>query len=344
MTEAAGRGTTTISDKAVRRIAERAAGEVLPVPLAGRAVGTATVHGRTASVELRLALPYPAPLSDTARQVRQHVADRTRRLTGLEVAPPRLAVNQLVTPKTPLAPQAASPQAASPQAVRPPAVSPAAEEPPAARSWGRTPRRWWSVRRLPVAVLFSLAAAACAALAADIIRVHTTPHRAAAWRTHTVDWLSAHHPGDLTVTASALAAAAVGAWLLVLSVTPGHRRQLTLTGPDPHRTVAVDRSTVATLVRDAVSDVEGIETVRVRAGRHRITARARLAFGDQDTALRRATAATERILAGCGLRHTPRCKVTVTPRPTWRPPHADPHTHADTPTHPTTPDEGNRDD
>ncbi|MFE2246045.1 DUF6286 domain-containing protein [Streptomyces lavendulae] len=328
MTEAARRGTTTIADKAVRRIADRAAGEVLPVPLAGRAVGTATVHGRTASVELRVALPYPAPLSDTARQVQQHVADRTRRLTGLEVALPRLAVNQLVTPKTLLAPQAASPPA---------------EEPPAARSRGRTPRRWWSVRRLPVAVLFSLAAAACSAVAADIIRVHTPPHCAAAWRTHTVDWLSGHHPGDLAVTVAAVAAATVGAWLLALSVTPGHRRQLTLTSPDPHRTVAVDRSTVATLVRDAVSDVEGIETVRVRARRHRITARARLAFGDQDTALRQATAATDRILAGCGLRHTPRCKVTVAPRPTWRPPHADPHTHADTPTHPTTPDEGNRD-
>lgn len=208
MTEATDRGTITIADKAVREIAERAAGEALPVPLAGEAGGTATVHGRTATVELRVALPYPALLSDTARQVQQHVADRTRRLTGLEVAHPRLAVNQLVTPKTLLAPQDA----------RPPA-----EEPPAARTRGRTPRRWWSVRRLPVAVPFFLAAAACAAVTADIIHVHTTPHRAAAWRTHAVDRLSGHHPGDLAVTVAAPAApaaAAVGVWLLALSATP----------------------------------------------------------------------------------------------------------------------------
>ncbi|MFF4322912.1 DUF6286 domain-containing protein [Streptomyces sp. NPDC001568] len=295
----AARGSTTIADKAVRTIAERAAGEVLPAAVAGKAGGTATVHGRRAAVALRIALPYPAPLSDTARHVQQHVAHRTRQLTGLEVAEPRLAVNHLVAQKT--------------------ALGPSAGTPPAGQTAGRTPRRLWSARRLPVAVLLFVAVVACAAVTVDVIRVHAAHLPAAAWRTHTVEWLTGHRLGDPAVTVGALAAAVVGVWLLALAFTPGHRRRLVLTSPGPRWTVALDRSTVATLVRDAVSDVDGIDSVRVRAGRRRVTTRATLAFGDQDAALLRATAAVDRILATCALRHTPRRKVTVTPQPTWRP-------------------------
>ncbi|MFJ9342280.1 DUF6286 domain-containing Asp23/Gls24 family envelope stress response protein [Streptomyces sp. NPDC101733] len=310
MTELAGRGSTTVADKVVRKIAEQAAAEALS---AGRtaASGSATVQGRRAEVTLRVALPYPAPLAKGARHVQEHVMDRTRHLTGLEVVRPRLAVTRLT--------------------VQGPAVGPAhavtsAGLPTGGPSAPRTPRRWWSPRRFPMAVLILLVGSLCGAVTADVIRVHALGVPAGAWRMGAVEWLAGQQPGDPAVTGIALVASAAGLWVLALALTPGRRGRLGVTSPAAHQTVAVDRSTVASLVRDAVGDVEGIEAVRVRVGRRRLSVRARLAFGDRDDARQEATAVTERILANCLLRRTPRQRVTVTPQPTWQPPGAADHT------------------
>lgn len=100
MTGPAQRGTTVIADKAVRRIAERAAEEVLPVPASGTGRASVAVHGRRAAVALRVALPYPAALSDTARRVQRHVAARTGELTGLDIRAARLTVTRLALSST----------------------------------------------------------------------------------------------------------------------------------------------------------------------------------------------------------------------------------------------------
>ncbi|MFG2623092.1 DUF6286 domain-containing protein [Streptomyces sp. NPDC048507] len=325
MTERAERGSTTVADKVVRKIAEQAAVEALRAGGSARAggtaraggsarpSGTATVQGRRAEVALRVALPYPTPLAQGARRVQEHVRDRTRRLTGLEVARPRLAVTRL-TARDPAAGPAAPSAAAGL-----PADSPA----------GRTPRRWWSPRRVPMALLVLLAGSACAAVTADVIRVHALGVPAAAWRTDTVEWLAGHRPGDLAVTGAALGAAAAGLWLLVLALTPGRRGRLSVTARAPRQSVAVDRSAVASLVRDAAGDVEGIETVRVRAGRRRLSVRARLAFGDREDAAEQVTAAAQGVLSSCLLRRAPRLRVTVSPQPTWQPPGAAGHTPAE---------------
>ncbi|MFJ7206634.1 DUF6286 domain-containing Asp23/Gls24 family envelope stress response protein [Streptomyces sp. NPDC098789] len=302
MTAPAARGTTTIADKAVRKIAERAAREALPAPPAVTPQGAATVHRRGATVALRLSLPYPAPLAHTARRVQQHVAERTRHMTGLDVAPPRLAVTRLSTPT----------DAPAPIAPRVPATAP---------KGARTGRRWWSPRRAPLTAVLLLGAAACAAVTVDVVRVRAT-HHPAAWRADAVEWLVTRHgAGDAKVTVGALTAVALGAWLLALALTPGRRRLLTLAPPGPRVALAMDRSTLAALVTDAVSALDGIDSVRVRSGRRRLTVRARLAFGDRGDALQRVTAATERTVARCGLRRPPRRRVAVVPEPTWeRPP------------------------
>ncbi len=85
MTDAAVRGTTTVSEKAVRKIAERAAAEALPGFARPSARGSASVRGRRAVVSLGVTLPYPAPLASTAERVERHVTDRTGRLTGLRL-------------------------------------------------------------------------------------------------------------------------------------------------------------------------------------------------------------------------------------------------------------------
>ncbi|MFD8208812.1 DUF6286 domain-containing protein [Streptomyces sp. NPDC059695] len=296
MTAAADRGSTTIADKAVRKIAQRAAGEVLPPSLAGAVRGSATVRGRRAGVALRVALPYPAPLSETARQVREHVADRTRELTGLDVPAPRLTVSRL--------------------AVGAPAPAPV----PPPEAVGPGPRYRWSARRVPTALLLLVGTAVGATLTADVLRVHVLDHRPAAWRLRAVDWLSGHGPGDPAVTTGSLVAVALGVWLLALAVTPGRRRRLTLVTTASDVRVAVDRTAVAALVRDAVGEVNGLGAVRVRVRRRRVLARARLAFGERDDVLRQAVAAADRALERCRLRRPLRCRVVLVPEATWQPP------------------------
>ncbi|WP_162637675.1 DUF6286 domain-containing protein, partial [Streptomyces qinglanensis] len=392
MTAAARRGTTTVADKVVRKIAERAAGEALPGPAAGRASGSASVHGRRASVALRLPLPYPAPLSDTARRVQRHVTDRTRELTGLGVAPARLTVTRLTVPSEPVGsagpsgsvgrvepaarvgpvdattpaapavqgtaaaagvgsgavpvsaalgvsrarsapavPETASSTAASSTAAPSTAASsttasstakPSAAGPSAAGR--RAPRRWWSARRAPAAVLILLAAVGCAAVTADVVRVHAAHRPAADWRTRAVEWLSAHGPGELPVVVGSAAVAVLGCWMVVLALTPGRRHQVTLAAATPARNVAVDRTTVAALLRDTVGDVDGVAAVRVRVGRRRATVRAALAFGDHEQARAQAAAAAHAALADCLLRRLPRLRVRLTPEPTWQPPDSAP--------------------
>ncbi|MFI1487134.1 DUF6286 domain-containing protein [Streptomyces sp. NPDC020747] len=303
MTAAARRGTITVSERAVRRIAERATTEALPAPGGARAAqAAASVRGRRAKVSLGVTLPYPAPLADTVRDVQRHVVERTRELTGLEVPTARVNVVALAPPPP-----------------SQPLVSPAQEADPDVGD-SRSPRRWWSRRRIPVAVLASVAALGCGALALDLVRVHTAHRAAATWRTSAVHWLAGHGPGDPAVVVAGGLTALVGIWMVVLALTPGRRHQSTVRTEAGHVDAAVDRSAVQSLVRDAVGDVEGIGAVRVRVRRRRVTVRAGLAFGDRADAYTAATAAARTALTACRLRRGPRLRVVVAPEPVWQPP------------------------
>lgn len=286
MTAATQRGITTVSERAVRRITERATAEALPTREAARTTrASAAVRGQQAEVSLGVTMPYPAPPADTVRDVRRHVMERTRELTGFEVPAARIGVTSLI----PSAPS------------RPP-VSTSAEL-TAPKS---APRRRWSQRRVPVALLASLSALGCGALAYDL---DTALH-----------WLSGHGLGDPTVVAAGGLTALVGVWMVVLALTPGSRHQYTVrTGAD-HVDTAVNRSAVAALVRDAVGDVAGVGAVRVRVRRRRIAVRAKLAFDGRARAHSAATAAALDAIDACLLGSDPRLRVTVTPDPVWQPP------------------------
>ncbi|MET8715271.1 DUF6286 domain-containing protein [Streptomyces sp. NPDC004735] len=289
------RGTTTVSEKAVRRIAGRAAAEALP----GRAVTatgvTAAVRGQRAEVSLELALPYPAPVADSVGLVQEHVAARTRQLSGLDV--PRAEV--------------------SVRALR--ADAPLLRAGPPAGGDARPPaRRWWSSRRLPVAVVTGAAALVCGALTLDVARVRLLGLPPARWRGGAVDWLSTHGAGDLPVVLGGAGAALTGLVLVVLAVTPGQRRLLPLSPPVDQPVFALDRSAVSARVEEAVSDVAGIGRVRVRVGRRRVLVRARLSFGDREAARVGVEAAARLAVGGCALRRAPRLRVRLQPDPAWR--------------------------
>ncbi|MFD4561028.1 DUF6286 domain-containing protein, partial [Streptomyces sp. NPDC058469] len=259
---------------------------------------TATVRGRRAEVSLGVTLPYPSPLAEGVRDVQRHVAERTRELTGLEVPTARVDVTSLAAPR-----------------YSSPPVSPAGET-----DLRETNRRWWSRRRTPVALLTSVAAFGCGALALDLVEVHTAHRAAAAWRVSAVHWLSGHGPGDPAVVVAGGLTALLGVWMVVLALTPGLRRRSTVRTAAERVDAAVDRSAVESLVRGAVGDVAGVGAVRVRVRRRRITVRASLAFGDRAQASAAVTAAARAAVASCRLRREPRVRVAVTPEPVWQPP------------------------
>ena len=94
------RGRTTIADRVIAKIATRAVAEVgqtggaarqLVGLTLGRGAGqaparaSARVNGNLALIEMRLSLAYPAPVRSLSREVRRHVMERVRTLTGIEV-------------------------------------------------------------------------------------------------------------------------------------------------------------------------------------------------------------------------------------------------------------------
>jgi uncharacterized alkaline shock family protein YloU len=86
------RGRTDIAERVVSRIAARAAGEVARVrkvgergPLTFRGGIRATVDGELTALRLNVTVEYPAPLLQVADEVRRHVTERIRTLTGLAV-------------------------------------------------------------------------------------------------------------------------------------------------------------------------------------------------------------------------------------------------------------------
>lgn len=94
------RGSTVILPRVVERIAAQAVREVsgaagtgprvlgLPVGTP-RSDGAPTVHadvdGPVATLEVEMAVVYPAPVLDVARRVRQRILERIGQLTGLRV-------------------------------------------------------------------------------------------------------------------------------------------------------------------------------------------------------------------------------------------------------------------
>ncbi|MFF1697855.1 DUF6286 domain-containing Asp23/Gls24 family envelope stress response protein [Streptomyces sp. NPDC058257] len=306
-TPPAERGTTTVADRVVRRIAERAATEALAPGAVEVSRGSAAVRGRRARVGVTVTLPYPAVLDEAGERVRSHVAERTARLTGLTVPSARIRVRGL------------SPRARSAGQLAPPVAATEA----AGAAGGRT-RRPWSGRRLPVAVLALAAAVACGVLLYDVESVHAAGNAPARWRVQAMEWLATHGPDSATASGvlAAIAVFALGVWLLVLAVTPGRRGRLPMKPPEPGVRAVLERRAVAVFLRDAVTDVPGVGRVRVEVGRRTARVRAGLEFGDVDGARRAVTEAAGASAAELGLARPLRLRVRMRTTPTWRAPAA----------------------
>ena len=106
------RGTLTIADKVVEKVAAQAVSEVdlatgAPRTLLGKRLGAADpdrrpradarVDGDRVGVTVTLAVQWPAPVREVAQNVRQHLTDRVSELTGLTVAEVDVDVPVLVS-------------------------------------------------------------------------------------------------------------------------------------------------------------------------------------------------------------------------------------------------------
>ena len=112
------RGTTTIDDSVVAKIAGIATREVNGVASMGGALSGAVaevvgrirgedhatsgvgveVGTRQAAVDLSITVEYPATITEVASSVRDNVIDRIEKLTGLEVVEVNIAVTDLNFP------------------------------------------------------------------------------------------------------------------------------------------------------------------------------------------------------------------------------------------------------
>ncbi|MFF2848055.1 DUF6286 domain-containing Asp23/Gls24 family envelope stress response protein [Streptomyces sp. NPDC058001] len=296
MGAAADRGATTVGDRAVRRIAERAATEA-DVPVGDRPRAEVTRRGRSARLDLDVGLGYAADLPGAGDRVRRHVTDRTAELTGLDVPGTRVTITRLAAPE-PVTPAPAAP------------VTPPADE--SARA-----RRPWSDRRLSAGLVALSAAAVCGAFLTDFAFVRTG-RSAAAWRVGTLDRISAVRLVDPWVWGVGAAIAVLGLWLVALALTPGARRRLPLTVPGPGTAATLDRAALGLLLRDAVLAVPGVSAVRLRMSRRKVRLRATAAFGDLPSVRDAVDRAVDEVLRGCGLVRPPRVRVRVVPEPDAR--------------------------
>jgi uncharacterized alkaline shock family protein YloU len=87
-------GHVDISNRAFTKIATEVAAE--DHRLAGRPKVEASVSGGVAAVRCRLSVRYPAPVRQVASEVRHHVRERVRELTGISVESVDIDVVDLV--------------------------------------------------------------------------------------------------------------------------------------------------------------------------------------------------------------------------------------------------------
>lgn len=295
---AGGRGTTTVTPRAVRRIAERAVGEALPD---GGAVtrGSASVRGASARVTVGVRLPYPVRADETAERIRECAQARAAALTGLSVPHADIRIDALSV--IPVPPRRNSDDEA------------AWAEDTAYGDGHTAPRggrggRIRAQRRIPAAVTAAVGAVGCTLLLVDLatVRLGGTP---AAWRTWLVDWASTHGPAETEVQAGGVLATLTSLWLLGCALLPGLRRGLEMTVPAPRLRAELDRSAAARVVQDRATDVAGVVRARVSVGRRRVLAG--VEFGDPEQVRAEVVRVVEATLPELGLVRTPTLRVRI---------------------------------
>ncbi|MEW2634430.1 DUF6286 domain-containing protein [Streptomyces sp. NPDC048389] len=170
--------------------------------------------------------------------------------------------------------------------------------------------RFWSLRRVPAALLALVVLGGAGLLLYDVASVRAD-RPAMAWRRAAADHLAEWRLNEIAVLAAAGAVMLIGLWLVVLAVTPGLRSLLPMRRDRAHLRAGLHRDAAALVLRDRAMEVPGVQTVRVRMGRSRASVRARAHFRDLDAVRADLDAALGAGLKELGLAHAPALAVHV---------------------------------
>ena len=132
------------------------------------------------------------------------------------------------------------------------------------------------------------------------------------WRRATAQHLASWQTDNVWVLVVAAVAVVLGICLIVLAATPGLRWLLPMRRDVPSVRAGIDREAAAMVLRDRAMEVSGVQSVRVRMGRSKVSVRARSHFrelddvrGDLDDDARRGhrrTGPREAAVAACARR------------------------------------------
>ncbi|GAA2236266.1 DUF6286 domain-containing protein [Streptomyces amakusaensis] len=174
--------------------------------------------------------------------------------------------------------------------------------------------RFWSVRRVPAALLAAAVLGGAGVLLYDIAAVRAD-HPAMRWRRVAAARLAEWRLEDPWVLAGAAVAAVLGVCLIVLALTPGLRRLLPMRRDEPSVRAGLTREAAALVVRDRAMEVPGVRSVRVRMGRSKVSVRADSHFRELDDVRTDLDGALDEAIAGLGLAKRPSTSVRVTRPP-----------------------------
>ncbi|MER6199463.1 DUF6286 domain-containing protein [Streptomyces sp. NPDC001586] len=172
--------------------------------------------------------------------------------------------------------------------------------------------RFRSARRVPAA-LTALAVLGVAGLFLYDLAAVRSGRPAMSWRRDLAHWLETATPADLSVQLTGAALAVAGAVLLLLALTPGLRRILTMRTPGQGAAVhaGLGRKDAAQVLRDRAMEVSGVRSVRVKVGRSHVGVRATSHFRELDDVRADLDAVLAVGIEELGLAHPPRARVRV---------------------------------
>ncbi|MFI2214311.1 DUF6286 domain-containing protein [Streptomyces sp. NPDC020141] len=174
--------------------------------------------------------------------------------------------------------------------------------------------RFWSGRRIPAALLAAAVLGGAGILLYDIAAVRAD-RPAMRWRRVTADRLAEWRLEEPWVLAAAAAVALLGLCLLVIAATPGLRALLPMRRDDPAVRAGLTRDAAALVLRDRAMEVPGVQSVRVRMRRRKVSVRARAHFRELDDVRTDLDGAIDAAIAELGLAKPPSPSVRVSRPP-----------------------------